>query len=128
MGLSSAEIQSRNLFVWSCRYFPGIRSAYRPSKGIVAELAVCLYCNKEMLAIVDDWTDRLIHLHSRHQYRACTQDLYTSLVDFEKHLRISHFFTTQAPVSNPVIFISPDQEKSGAVTTQNTQLQQFGGL
>ena len=51
----------------------------------------------------NDWTDKLIHLHREHRYRACKQELYTSLTDFEDHLR--HFLNL-IPVMKPIAIAS----------------------
>jgi hypothetical protein len=59
-----------------------------------------------------NWTDKLIHLAVFHRYRDCSQDLYTSMLDFGKHLRESHAFRDRRNYhesSEPLTFVTFEQ-------------------
>jgi hypothetical protein len=79
--------------VWSCSFFPGIRSAYcLPDRGNSKSFD-CLYCGVQMFDTGTNWTEKLIHLVVIHRYRDCSQELYASQSEFERHLSEYHRFT-----------------------------------
>jgi hypothetical protein len=119
MSSSTSRTQLDNSFVWSCRFFPGIRSAYELAEEAGGR-ANCLYCNAGLHGAENDWTGKLTHLVFRHRYRACTQELYTSITGFEEHLRCFHLFDTQSHVieSDSVAVTASDDEEPATVTIQ----------
>jgi ribosomal protein S27AE len=79
-GLAASQPQ----FVWSCSFLPGIKSAFSNT--------ACLYCNKAF-PNNQDWSDRAVHVAQYHQYRACSQNLYSSQEALQQHLMLDHHYT-----------------------------------
>lgn len=80
---------------WSCANLTGIRDAF-PKSGTWTS---CLYCGRSFGPDDDDWTERLLHLVQKHQYRTCAQRAYDKLSEF-----VNHFYEDHNSIHDGIIY------------------------
>jgi len=81
-------------FNWSCSFLPSAKEAFVSERNNNCEMSRCCFCRLSFdIDKTEDWSSRVHHLETKHNYRGCAQMTFHCAGRFVDHLKREHAFS-----------------------------------
>ena len=95
-GFPRLKCDLRRSFNWSCSFLPSVKEAFISERNSDCATSRCCFCRFSFNIKIDEtenWSSRVRHLETEHNYRGCDQMTFHCAGHFVDHLKWEHNFS-----------------------------------